>query len=191
MTEGSDKRVPPDVQALLRTLKAYSVEFVVAGSVAVEAWGADVGVPGDLDIVPATNRRNLERLVNAMRQVNAQSWPVTGRWVSGDGGGTTWEEYVDNDPRRGQPLPDADPDNIETLDSLFSTRHGELDIVPWISGTFEELIHRAAVLPVRGVDNVDVMSIDDLLVHLTVPRRKKDVGRVAVLRGRQRESSRS
>lgn len=166
MTEGSDKRVPPDVQALLRTLKAYSVEFVVAGSVAVEAWGADVGVPGDLDIVPATNRRNLERLVNAMQQVDAQSWPVTGRWVSGDGGGTTWEEYVDNDPRCGQPLPDADPDNIETLDSLFSTRHGEMDIVPRISGAYEELIKRhTTVCPrcrwrARDVDRRPARSSD-------------------------------
>lgn len=187
MTEGSDKRVPPDVPALLRMLKAHSVEFVLVGSVAVEAWGVDVGVPGDLDIVPETDRRNLERLVNAIRELNARSWPVTGRWVSGDGGEVMWEEYGDNDPRRGQPLPDADPDHIETFDSLFSTRHGELDIVPRISGTFEELIDRAAVLTVHGVDNVDVMSIEDLLVQLTVPRRKKDVERVAVLRVRQRE----
>jgi hypothetical protein len=56
VTDGNYKPVPPDVQALLQVLNDHSVEMVLAGLVAVEAWGADVGVPGDLDIVPAKTK---------------------------------------------------------------------------------------------------------------------------------------
>jgi hypothetical protein len=88
-------------------------------------------------------------------------------------------------------LPPPNPDDLSTLDSLFSTVHGGLDIVPLNSGSYDELAGRAKALSECGVENIDVMSIGDLLVHFTVPRRKKDVGRVAVLRGRPRQSRRS
>lgn len=188
MAQSDDERVPPDIPALLRVLQHHSVSFVLVGSVAVEACGADVGVPGDLDVVPALDRDNLQRLAAAMRQLEALSWPVTGRWETDDHGEVRWIEYDTDDPRRGQRLPPPDPDDISTYDSLFSTIHGELDIVPRISGAYDDLHDRASPLRVHGVDGIRVMSIEDLLVHLTVPRRKKDVSRVAVLRARQRES---
>lgn len=190
MTQSGDKRVPPDIPALLHILVEHEVDFVLAGSVAVEAWGVDVGVPGDLDIVPSTDPANLERLADVLRGVEARSWPVTGRWVPGDGNEVRWEEYADDDPRRGMPLPDFDPSDVSTFDSLFSTIHGELDIVPRISGAYDELIDRATTMTVHGVDNVPVASIEDLLAYLTVPRRKKDASRLAVLRARQRERTR-
>jgi hypothetical protein len=191
VADGSDKRVPPDVPALLRLLKAHSVEFVLTGSMAVEAWGADVGVPGDLDIVPAKNQRNLTRLTEVLNATEGSAWPLTGQWDIESSGEALWVEYDANDPRRGSRLPPPNPDDLSTLDSLFSTVHGELDIVPLISGSYDEFAGRATALFEYGVDNTDVMSIGDLLVYLIVPRRKKKAGRVAVLRGRPRESRRS
>ncbi len=182
----ANRRVPPDIPALLTALWKHAVEFVLVGSLAVEAWGADVGTPGDLDIVPALDRDNLARLAAAMESVEARSWPVTGRWEP-DGDETRWVEFGDDDPRRGKPLPPPDPDDVSTYDSLFSTIHGELDIVPRISGTYDHLAPWTAVLTVHGVNGVRVMGIADLLARLTVPRRKKDAARVAVLRQRQRE----
>lgn len=182
----SDQRVPPDVPALLRRLRDHDVAFVLAGSVAVEAWGAPVGTPGDLDIVPAVDRQNLTRLAGVLDAVEARAWPVTGRWVAA-GNGFRWEEYAPDDPRRGQPSTAPNPDDAATFDSLFATRHGELDIVPRISGLYDDVIQRASRLTVRGVDGVAVLSIEDLLSHLTVPRRARDAPRVAHLRERQRQ----
>ncbi|CAN5646950.1 hypothetical protein BH23CHL3_BH23CHL3_05460 [soil metagenome] len=71
MADGSGKRLPPDLPALLRLLKAHSVEFVLTGSTAVEAWGTVAGVPGDLDIVPSMVRENLTRLDDALRSIEA------------------------------------------------------------------------------------------------------------------------
>ena len=180
-----DERVSPDVATLLTELQHHRVEFILAGSVAVEAWGVDVGTPGDLDIVPAMGHDNLSRLARLLGEIDAKAWPVTGRWVE-EGSDVRWEEFAADDPRRNQPLPDPDPDRIETFDSLFSTRLGELDIVPCISGTYDWLRPRAARLQVRGVDNNLVTHLDDLLALLTVPRRRKDADRVAALRERQR-----
>lgn len=181
-----DARVPPDIPALLAVLKRHEVEFVLVGSVAVEAWGADVGAPGDLDIVPALDRENLARLGAAMNEVEARSWPVTGEWTN-DGDEFRWVEFADDDARRGRPLPPPDPADLSTFDSLFSTIHGALDIVPRIGGTFEDLAPRAALLTVHGIGGVRVTGIADLLDRLTVPRRRKDAPRVAVLRQRQRD----
>lgn len=146
-TTAQDGRVQPDMPALLTALRDHEVEFVPVGLVAVEAWGADVGTPGDLDTVLALDRDNLGRLAAAMASVGARSWPVIGRWEP-DGDDRRWVELADDD-----------------------------------------LAPRAEVRTVHGIDSVRVMSIADLLARLTVPRRKKDALRVAVLRQRQRELS--
>jgi hypothetical protein len=186
MERSGDGCVPPDVALLLRALIDHGAGFLLVGSVAVEAWGADVGTPGDLDIVPALDRGNLSRLAAVLAAVEATSWPVTGWWEQ-EGDEVRWIEYDAGDPRRGQRLPPPNPADIATCDSLFSTIHGELDIVPRISGTFDDLRARATALTVHGVGQVPVMSIADLLARLTAPRRKKVIARVEMLRARQRE----
>ncbi len=191
MTDGNYKRVIPDVQALLQVLNDHSVEFVPTGSMAVEAGGTVAGVPGNLDIVPAKNQRNLTRLTEVLNAIEGSAWPLTGQWDIESSGEALWVEFDADDPRRGSRLPPPNPDDLSTLDSLFSTVHGGLDIVPLISGSYDELAGRATALSDCGVDNIDVMSISDLRVHFAVPWRKKDVGRVAVLRGSPRESRRS
>ena len=187
MAGGEDPRVPLDVPALLKVLVGCHVDFILAGSVAVQAWGVDVGTPGDIDIVPATDRKNLARLAGALDEVDARSWPVTGQWAQ-KGGEAHWQEFPNEDPRRGQHLT-PDTGDIATFDSLFSTQFGELDIVPWISGTYEWLEQRAVRMPVCGVDGVLVTHVDDLLALLTIPRRSKDAERVRRLREAQRRTA--
>jgi len=53
----SDQRKPPGIPVLLNVLRHHDVAFVLVGSVAIQAWGVDVGTPGDLDIVPETSPR--------------------------------------------------------------------------------------------------------------------------------------
>lgn len=79
-----------------------------------------------------------------------------------------------------------DPANIATFDSLFRTHQGEMDIVPLISGTYEDLIRRARPLTVHGVADVSVTAVEGLLACFTVPRRTKHPIRVYVLRSIQR-----
>lgn len=180
------RRQPPDIPALLQALLGRDIRFVLAGSVAVEAWGVDVGTPGDLDIVPETSRANLSRLAEALREMHAESWPVTGRWITDGNGDVRWEAYAESHPLYGNRINDPDPDDLTTFDSLFSTDHGELDIVPAIAGIFADLEPRASRMTVHGVPDVPVSSVEDLLTRLTVPRRAKDAGRVRGLREAQR-----
>jgi hypothetical protein len=105
---GHDRRVPLDIPAMLTELRDHEVQFVLVGSVAVEAWSVDVGTLEDLDIVPALDRANLARLATAMHAVEARSWLVTGRWEP-DGDEVRWVELADDDPRRGKMLPLPDP----------------------------------------------------------------------------------
>lgn len=178
-------RIPPDIPALLSSILAREVNLVLVGSVAVHAWGVDIGTPGDLDIVPETTAANLRRLATALRELEAQSWPITGRWRQ-EHGEFRWEEYPEDHPLYGETIRAPDPEDIATFDSVFRTRYGDLDIVPLISGTYDDLVPRARRLTVHGVPNVPVMSVEDLLARLTVPRREKDADRVAGLREVQR-----
>ena len=56
-----------------------------------------------------------------------------------------------------------------------------IDIVPLISGTYEQLAPRAASVR-RGEHSVLVEAVSDLLTTLTVPRREKDADQVRELR---------
>ena len=179
------QRIPPDIQSLLRVLQTNDVAFVVVGSVAIQAWGVDVGTPGDLDVVPDTSVENLGRLATALRSLEAESWPITGRWRQKEGCEFQWEQYPEDHPSFGTTIDAPDPADITTFDSLFRTCHGELDIVPVISGHYDDLAPRAHRMEVHGVRGISVMSIEDLLTRLTVPRRAKDASRVAGLRAVQ------
>ena len=59
------------------------------------------------------------------------------------------------------------------------------NVVPEVSGTYDELIARAVRLNSYGV-SFWVESVEDLLATLTVPRRAKDRERVERLRAIQR-----
>lgn len=177
----SDQRVPPEIPNLLQVLRHHRVDFILVGSVAVQAWGADVGTPGDLDIVPETSRANLERLAAALKVLDAISRPITGRWIQQDDD-FRWESFAVDHPMYGKRISDPDPGEPSTYDALFATQHGDLDIVPLIAGTYADLIPRASLMTVHGVPNVPVASVEDVLARLTVPRRAKDADRVRTLR---------
>lgn len=71
-------RESPCVSRLLGVLTDHDVDFVLAGSVAVEMWGVDVGIPGDLDIISAKDHLNLNEVDNVLRALQAKTFPVTG-----------------------------------------------------------------------------------------------------------------
>ena len=181
------KRQTPDVTTLLRVLGEAEVEYVVTGSAAAMLHGVRL-VPGDLDIAPALDVVNLMRLAQVLESVEARQDPRApfGHWEHGDDGEQHWVETAATPEAvaaRASWRPDpADP---SSFDHLLQSKHGALDVVPEVSGTYDELISRAVRLDNDGV-SIWVESVDDLLATLTVPRRAKDRERVERLRAIQR-----
>ena len=144
--------------------------------------------PGDLDITPALDRENLARLAAALAAIEACQDPEApfGRWQLEPDGERRWVQHeptTDEIAARASWRPD--PDDPASFDHLLQSAHGAIDVVPEVSGTYEELRPRAVQINAFGRD-VWVESIEDLLATLTVPRRQKDVERVRVLRALQR-----
>jgi hypothetical protein len=167
----------PEVRVMLELLDRHAVAYVVIGSVAALAHGAPGGEPADLDVVPDTDPANLDRLATALAELDATPMAETGSWHTDDTGEFRWvEDGVERLPR---PL---DPDDAATFDHSFATRHGRLDVVPVVAGSFAELRSRATRLAIAGRE-AWVAHPADVMVGMTGPRRPKDGPRVRHLRG--------
>jgi predicted nucleotidyltransferase len=142
---------PLRLDAILRTLVEFSVEFVVVGGVAVQAHGYLRGT-GDLDIVPRPTLLNLSRLAEALADLGAK-------------------------PRRATlPADVTDPQMLNRVPlAPLVTRHGRLDVLnlahtSGAPGSFDELMERALAVDLDGLP-VAIAGIDDLL------RMKRSAGR--------------
>lgn len=174
---------PPDIPAILDLTRQYEVQFVLVGSVAVMAHGLEL-VPGDIDLVPALDPPNLERIVALLHDVRAVPEGF-GYWITAANGRRKWidqgfsPELVD----RWQPL----TGEIESLDYLFRTPLGNLDVVPTLAGSFEELLPGSVERRIAG-HTVRVPPIADLIARLQYSNRPKDQERI---RGLQLLSART
>jgi hypothetical protein len=65
------REIPLDASALLHTLAAHGVEYVVIGGVAVQAHGHP-RTTQDLDVVPEPSAENLKRLGDALSSLSAR-----------------------------------------------------------------------------------------------------------------------
>jgi hypothetical protein len=184
------RRRPPDVPSLLRALAEAEVEYVVTGSAAAMLHGVRL-TPGDLDITPSLDADNLARLAHVLESIEARQDPDApfGQWERGENGEQHWVETAATPEAvaaRANWKPDpADP---ASFDHLLQSMHGALDVVPQVSGSYDDLVARAVRVETNGV-SAWVESIEDLLATLTVPRRTKDRERVAHLRALQRSGS--
>lgn len=160
---------------------------MVTGSAAAMLHGVPLA-PGDLDITPAMDVDNLTRLAHVLESIEARqdARAPFGHWERGDDGEQHWVEIAATPEAvaaRASWRPDAlDP---TSFDHLLQSKHGAFDVVPKVSGTYDELIARAVRLDSNGV-SCWVESIEDLLATLTVPRRAKDRECVERLRAIQR-----
>jgi catechol 2,3-dioxygenase-like lactoylglutathione lyase family enzyme len=166
----------PDLAGLLETLGRHHVAHVVAGSVGALAHGAPDVEPADLDIVPATDAPNLLRLDAALAELDAVAATETGEWQTDEAGEYRWVE--DGVPR---PVRPREPDDPDSFDHSFATRHGRLDVVPRIAGSYEALRLRAERRTIAGREAWVAHPID-LLAGLTSPRRTRDGPRIRYLR---------
>jgi len=183
------KRQPPDVAALLELLNQHEVRYVVTGSAAAMLHGV-VLEPGDLDITPARGEENLRRLGRVLEAIDARQDPDApfGDWETDADGEQRWVQR-DATPEdvASRATWKPDPTNPASFDHLLQSRYGAIDIVPEVSGTFEELVPSAVAVE-RDGQRVWVEAIHDLLATITVPRREKDRDRVQQLRALQRNA---
>lgn len=152
---------PLRLDAILRTLVEFGVEFVVVGGVAVQAHGYLRGT-GDLDIVPKPTLLNLSRLAEALADLEAKPWRAT------------------------LPVDVTDPQLLQSVPlAPLATRHGRLDVLniahtSGAPGSFDELMERALVVDLDGL-SVAIAGIDDLLRMKRAAGRPQDLTDIGAL----------
>jgi len=147
-----------DLRALLATLDRHEVEYTVIGGVAVQVHGHR-RTTMDLDVIPAPDRQNLERLTEALEELQAR-------------------------PRE---IPGAGPPKAEQLETAavappLTTRHGELHIFRDVPGAppYDDLRARALVVELEGI-SITIAGLDDLIAMKRASGRPSDVRDIAVL----------
>ncbi len=121
-----------DAGALMRRLHEAGVEYVVIGGFAVIAHGGR-RLTNDLDICPAPDPANLERLARLLQDVDARQLGL----------GDFDESEFPFDPRRPEEL--AEGGNFRLL-----TTEGILDVMQWVPGISDE--HAYSGLVADAVD---------------------------------------
>lgn len=154
-----------DVEGLVRVLNRHKVKYVVIGGFAALLHGAPT-VTVDLDITPASDRRNLDRLVAALRDLGARLR------ASGV------EELLDI------PLDARTFEQFPTVLTL-RTRHGDLDVSFHPSGPdgkpFDyERLARASVV-VMLPEPAPIAALDDIIASKRAAGRPKDLAVLPLL----------
>ena len=141
-----------DLGSLLGALNKHGVDFVVIGGVAGLAQGSAYPTY-DLDVAYARDRANLERLVEALRDLDVTL--------------------------RGAPANLPFPLDVKTLENgasfTFDTVYGKFDILGDAAGSGGyDSLRKKAVLTVVAGSEVRVASIDHLIAMKRSANRPKD-----------------
>lgn len=157
-----------DIQGILEQLVEAEVEYIVIGGVAVGFHGY-VRATKDLDIVPAPDRRNLERLVGVLRGLEAKL----------DGAGDF----------EAAELPDPlDPDTLGLGGNwVLQTRLGRFDVMQWLGDAelWRMLLPAAVEVEMEGLP-IKVAGYDDLVdlkLQASRPSDLEDLERMRQARG--------
>jgi predicted nucleotidyltransferase len=146
-----------DIRGILAELTSEGVEFLVIGGVAVGFHGY-VRATKDVDIVPAPDHQNLERLAQVLRKLDAE--------VEGAG------EFEDEE------LPDPlDPDVLGLGGNwVLRTRLGRFDIMQWIGEDplWSKLAPAAIEAEIDGLP-IRIVSYEDLVALKEIAGRPEDV----------------
>jgi hypothetical protein len=154
MTDAS----PLDAERIFATLDAHEVEYVVVGGIAVQVHG-HVRMTNDLDLIPSPTPQNLERLADALLELDAA--------VLNPG-----SEHLQIGARM---LPQA------TLWE-FATSHGDIDVLRDAPGAapFPQLSERALVISL-GDHSIRIAGRDDLIKMKRATGRPVDLTDIAAL----------
>ena len=154
-----------DPVAMLRVLVDHGVDFLLVGGVAARLRGAPL-LTQDVDITPATDRPNLERLATALEALDARLRTQT-------------------DPD-GVAFP-FDPGLLASASVwTFTTHHGDLDLVISPAGTsgYGDLARSADRLKIATDPEMSVMvaSLADIIRSKEAAGRDKDRAALPLLR---------
>lgn len=160
-TESTTLSVAFDARELVVALSDAGIDYVVIGGFAVAAHG-HVRATKDLDIVPASDIANLERLAA----------------VLGDLGATLYGTG-DFDPDE-FPFDPLDPRQLaEGGNFLLLTRHGRLDMMQWVPGIQAEHAYQhlraSAIETTLAGRPVLVCSREDLIAMKRTAGRPQDL----------------
>ena len=149
---------PFDPAAMLAALHDADVRFVLIGGMAAVLHG-DVGVTIDVDIAPAYDPDNLERLAVALTALDAR---------------IRAHEVAEGLPfdRSGGFLRNAGPDAILNL----ATRAGALDVTftPAGTGGYDDLKRDAVAMDATAGVSILVASLADVIRSKSAADREKD-----------------
>lgn len=147
-----------DAQRILEELTRHEVDYVLVGGLAAQTHGS-TRMTNDVDVIPAPERGNLERLAEALRALDAR--------VLNPG-----HEALDIDAKM---LPRA------TI-WQFATPHGDIDVLHDAPGAapYPELRERALVISLDAA-RVPVAGRDDLIRMKLARGRPIDRADVAAL----------
>jgi hypothetical protein len=151
-----------EFERILEVLDRHGVRFVVVGAVAAIAQGSPLPTE-DLDITPARDLDNLDRLAEALSELEA-TLRVEGR-------------------PEGLPFP-FDAKSLAGNDLWnLQTPHGYLDVVFVPTGTagYEDL-RRAAIVVDFGHSQISMASLADVIRSKQASGREKDIGQLPALR---------
>ena len=166
-----------DPEGIFAALSDAGVRFILIGGMAAVLHG-DTGVTLDIDIVPAVDPANLDRLAKALRSLDARIR------AEGVAGGLVFD-------CSGEFLRNLGPDALLNL----TTRIGDMNLAFVPAGTqgFEDLRRDAAVVDIAGL-SVPVASLADVIRSKDAADRAKDrralprlrelLGRTQARRGR-------
>ena len=151
-----------DPETILRVLHAHGVRFLVIGAVAAIAQGYPLPTE-DLDLTPARDPDNLERLTAALRELDAEL--RVGREGS-------------------LPFP-IEPKYLRDVDSwTLTTAYGPVDLqfVPAATRGFDDLRRDAAETELAAGLSVLVASLRDVIRMKEASNRPKDQAQLPALR---------
>jgi hypothetical protein len=153
----------PDPLEILRALERHGVRYVLIGAAAARIAGAPV-VTEDIDVTPATDRANLERLADALRELDARLRSA------GDPEGVLFP---------------VDADMLISAEMwTLTTAVGDLDVCFTPSGTrgYDDLRREASRERVSRGLIVTVASLRDVIRSKEAAGRAKDLAQLPLLR---------
>lgn len=161
---------------LLDALGRHQVRYVAIGSYSAIAQGVELPMT-DLDIVPATDDENAERLVACLEELGAK-------------------EKTGDEPESIAELRSSPGSLADVEFRMFSTKYGELDIVLRPAGFprgYEDLVENAVIATIQDeadsslVAEVPLAGVRDVYESKRRAGRPKDVRALPFFKGIHRE----
>ena len=159
-----------DVEKMLEVLLRHQVDFVVIGGFAAELHDVPIPPTRDVDITPANDRDNLDRLIGALDELGARLRVLGG-------------------PEMGVDVPGGlTPELLQSMISVaLVTAAGPLDISLLPDGTegYSDLERGSSQMAFASLQ-IPVASLDDIIRSKEAAGREKDLLVLPALREHRR-----